>query len=94
MGVVHPYTSVRDDKIETIKETVIEKRRVGIREIIKDLNISYGSTEHILVNVNARFVPKNLNKYVHIWKFGLRVGKLVLTHESILDEVVLKCVKM
>ena len=46
---------------------MLENRRVGIREISEDLNISYGSYQHILLNVlgmnrvNARLVPKDLN---------------------------------
>jgi len=57
-------TSVNDDNIEKVKEIVLENRRIGIREIAEDLNISYGSTQHILVDilgmkrVAARLVPK------------------------------------
>lgn len=42
-------------------------RRVGIREIAQNLNISYVSIQHILVNVsgmkrfNAKFLAKDLN---------------------------------
>ncbi|XP_018338920.1 PREDICTED: putative uncharacterized protein FLJ37770 [Trachymyrmex septentrionalis] len=63
-----PSTSVNDDNMEKVKEIVLENRRVGIREIAEALNISYGSTQHILVNVlgmkriAARLVPKDLNK--------------------------------
>lgn len=46
-----PSTSVNDDNMEKVKEIVLENRRVGIREIAEALNISYGSTQHILVNV-------------------------------------------
>ena len=62
-----PSTSVNDDNMEKVKEIVLENRRVGIREIAEALNISYGSTQHILVNVlgmkriAARLVPKDLN---------------------------------
>ncbi len=44
---------------------------IGITEISEDLNISYGSTQHILVKVlgmkrvNARLVPKDLNAPSH-----------------------------
>ena len=60
-------TSVNDDNIEKVKDTVLENRHVGIREIAEDFNISYGSTQHILVSVsgmkrdNARLLLKDLN---------------------------------
>ena len=62
-----PSTSVSGDNIEKIKETVLENRSVGSRELVVDVNISYGLTQHILVNVlgmkrvNAILVPKNRN---------------------------------
>ena len=46
-----PSTSVNDDNIEKVKIIVLENRRVGIREVAEALNISYGSTQHILVHV-------------------------------------------
>ena len=51
-----PSTSVNDDNIEKVKKIVAEA-----------LNISYGSTKHIVVHVlgmkrvTAGLVPKNLN---------------------------------
>ena len=39
-----PSTSVNDDNIEKVKEIVLKNHRVGIREVVKALNISYGST--------------------------------------------------
>ena len=47
----HPPTFVNDDKIEKVKETVLENHCVNIREIAEGLNISFGSTQHILINV-------------------------------------------
>ena len=46
-----PSTSVNDDNIEKVKKIVIENRHVGIKEVAEALNISYGSTEHIVVHV-------------------------------------------
>ena len=46
-----PSTSVNDDNIEQVKKNVLENRRVGIREVAEALNISYGSTQHIVVHV-------------------------------------------
>lgn len=49
-------SSVNDHSILSIKdkETVFETRRVVIREIVEDLNISYRSTQHILINFLGR----------------------------------------
>lgn len=35
---------VNDDDIEIIEETALKNRQVDIKEIVEDLNISYGST--------------------------------------------------
>ena len=62
-------SSVNNDNIEKVKETVLENLRVGSVEKSENLYISYGSTQHILVNVlnielvNARFVRKDRNHY-------------------------------
>ena len=56
-----------------VKETVLENRRVGIREVAEDLNISYGSTQHISLNVlgmkhgNTRLVPKLVVTRWSLW---------------------------
>ncbi|KAJ8939424.1 hypothetical protein NQ318_021928 [Aromia moschata] len=61
-----PSTSVNDDNIEKVKEIVFENHRAGIRETAEALNISYGSTQDILVDVlgmkrvAARLIPKDL----------------------------------
>ena len=58
---------VNDDNIEKVKKIVLENRHVGIKEVAEALNISYGSTQHIVVHVLgikrvvARLVPKELN---------------------------------
>ena len=50
-----------------MKKIVLENRRVGIREVAEAFNISYGSTQHIVVHVlgmkrvSARLVPQDLN---------------------------------
>ena len=46
-----PSTSVNDDNIEKVEKIVLENRRVGIREVAEAHNISYGSTQHIVVHV-------------------------------------------
>ena len=62
-----PCTSVNDDNIEKAKKIVLENRRVGIREVAEALNISYGSTQQIVVHVldmkrvATRLIPKDPN---------------------------------
>ena len=62
-----PSTSVNDDSIEKMKKIMLGNRRAGIRDVEEALNISYGSTQHIVVHVlvmkrvAARLVPKDLN---------------------------------
>lgn len=62
-----PTTSTTDENINKVRELVLENRGISIHEIADDLNISYGSAEHILVDVlgmrrvAARLVPKTLN---------------------------------
>lgn len=46
-----PSTAVNDANIEKVKKFVLENRRAGIRQIAEALNISYGSAQHILVDV-------------------------------------------
>ena len=47
--VIENFTLVMTSK--TIKNTVLENHGVGITEIAENLHISYGSTQHILVNI-------------------------------------------
>ena len=66
-----PSTSVNDDNIEKVKKIVLENHRVGIREVADALNISYGSTQHIVVHVlgmkhvTDRLVPYHDNAPSH-----------------------------
>ena len=62
-----PSTSGNDNNIERVKKIVLENCPVGIREVAEALNISYGSTQHIVVHVlsmkrvAAKLVPKDLH---------------------------------
>lgn len=49
--MVKIITSVNDDSIEKVKETVLINRRYWIKKITENLNISYKSTSQVLVNV-------------------------------------------
>ena len=61
-----PSTSRNNDIIETVQELVIEDRRLTVREISDDLDISIGSCHSILTQdlgmrrVAAKFVPRLL----------------------------------
>ncbi|XP_029176177.1 protein GVQW3-like [Nylanderia fulva] len=59
-----PSTSKTDENVQEVKEIVLKNRRITIREIADDLNISFGSCQSILTDVlgmtrvSAKFVPK------------------------------------
>ena len=58
-----PSTSKTQENVEIINEMISSNRRLTIREISEDLNISYGSVQNILTTylnmrrVSAKFVP-------------------------------------
>ncbi|KYN13102.1 hypothetical protein ALC57_14709, partial [Trachymyrmex cornetzi] len=71
----HPSTSKTDENVQEVKEIVLKNRRITIREIADDLNISFGSCQSILTDVlgmtrvSAKFVPKLLNfDQKQLWK--------------------------
>lgn len=65
--VGRPSTSTTDENIDKVKKIVLANRRITVREVAEDLNISIGSCHSILTNdlgmsrVAAKFVPKLLN---------------------------------
>jgi len=58
-----PSTSKTQENVERVSEMIRSNRRLTIREISEDLNISYGSVQNILTTdlnmrqVSAKFVP-------------------------------------
>ncbi|UYV84061.1 hypothetical protein LAZ67_X001029 [Cordylochernes scorpioides] len=62
-----PSTSTTDEKINEVKKMILANRRITVREVAEDLNISIGSCDSIFFNdlgmrrVAAKFVPKLLN---------------------------------
>ena len=62
-----PSTSNTDENVKKVKEIVLENRHTSLREISSELGISYGTAQHIVVDVlgmrrvAARLVPKDLN---------------------------------
>ena len=64
---VLPSTSTTYENIDKVKKIVFVNRRITVREVAEDLNISNGSCHSIFTNdlgitrVDAKFVPKLLN---------------------------------
>ncbi|UYV74141.1 hypothetical protein LAZ67_11002233 [Cordylochernes scorpioides] len=62
-----PSTSTTDEKINEVEKMLLANRRITVREVAEDLNISIGSCHSIFINdlgmrrVAAKFVPKLLN---------------------------------
>ncbi|UYV78503.1 hypothetical protein LAZ67_16001800 [Cordylochernes scorpioides] len=62
-----PSTSTTDEKINEVEKMILANRRITVREVAEDLNISIGSCHSIFINdlgmrrVTAKFVPKLLN---------------------------------
>ncbi|UYV81262.1 hypothetical protein LAZ67_20000574 [Cordylochernes scorpioides] len=62
-----PSTSTTDEKINEVEKMILANRRITVREVAEDLNISIGSCHSIFINdlgmrqVAAKFVPKFLN---------------------------------
>ncbi|UYV67647.1 hypothetical protein LAZ67_5001460 [Cordylochernes scorpioides] len=62
-----PSTSTTDEKINEVEKMILPNRRITVREVAEDLNITIGSCHSIFINdlgmrrVAAKFVPKLLN---------------------------------
>ncbi|UYV61426.1 hypothetical protein LAZ67_1004796 [Cordylochernes scorpioides] len=62
-----PSTSTTNEKINEVEKMILANRRITVREVAEDLNISIGSCHSIFINdlgmrrVAAKFVPKLLN---------------------------------
>ncbi|UYV83711.1 hypothetical protein LAZ67_23002247 [Cordylochernes scorpioides] len=62
-----PSTSTTDEKINEVEKMILANRRITVREVAEDLNISIGSWHSIFINdlgmrrVAAKFVSKLLN---------------------------------
>ncbi|XP_011049530.1 PREDICTED: putative uncharacterized protein FLJ37770 [Acromyrmex echinatior] len=62
-----PSTSTTDENIDEVNKKVLANRRITVREVAEDLNISIGSCHSIFTNdlgmrrIAAKFVPKLLN---------------------------------
>ncbi|UYV61322.1 hypothetical protein LAZ67_1004344 [Cordylochernes scorpioides] len=62
-----PSTSTTDEKINEVEKMILANRRITVREVAEDLNISIGSCHSIFINdlgmrrVAAKFVLKLLN---------------------------------
>ncbi|UYV83278.1 hypothetical protein LAZ67_23000391 [Cordylochernes scorpioides] len=62
-----PSTSTTDEKNNEVEKMILVNRRITVREVAEDLNISIGSCHSIFINdlgmrrVATKFVPKLLN---------------------------------
>ena len=62
-----PSTSTTDESIDEVKKIVLVNRRITVRKVAEDLNISIGSCHSIfttdlgMTRVAEKFVPKLLN---------------------------------
>ncbi|UYV68008.1 hypothetical protein LAZ67_5002776 [Cordylochernes scorpioides] len=62
-----PSTSTTDEKINGVEKMILANRRITVRKVAEDLNISIGSCHSIFINdlgmrrFAAKFVPKLLN---------------------------------
>lgn len=62
-----PSTASTEENVEKVEKIVLENRHVSLREIASEVDISYGSAEHIVLDilgmrrVAAKLVPKDLN---------------------------------
>ena len=62
-----PSSSNTDENVEKVTEIVLANRHASLREIASDVSISYGTAQHIVVDilgmrrVAAQLVPKDLN---------------------------------
>ncbi|UYV80237.1 hypothetical protein LAZ67_18002121 [Cordylochernes scorpioides] len=62
-----PSTSTTDEKINEVEKMILASRRITVREVAEDLNISIGLCHSNFINdlgmrrVTAKFVPKLLN---------------------------------
>lgn len=62
-----PSTSTNDENIDKIKKLVLKNRRMSLRELAQEVNISFKSVHNIMTDilgmkrVAARLVPKELN---------------------------------
>ncbi|UYV74080.1 hypothetical protein LAZ67_11002046 [Cordylochernes scorpioides] len=61
-----PNTSTTDEKINEVEKMILANRRITVKEVAEDLNISIGSCHSIFINdlgmrrVAAKFLPKLL----------------------------------
>jgi len=67
-----PSTSKTQENVERVSEMIRSNKRLTIREIYEDLNISYGSVQNILTTdlnmrrVSAKFVTRVLTVEQHL----------------------------
>ena len=79
-----PSTPTSNENTEAVKKTVMENRRITIREVAEDVGISVGSCHAIfsdilgLKRVATKFVPKLLN-------FDQKTRRMTIAEEMLND---------
>ncbi|UYV72152.1 hypothetical protein LAZ67_9001968 [Cordylochernes scorpioides] len=92
----HPSTSTTDEKINEVEKMILANRRITVREVSEDLNISIGSCHSIFINdlgmrrVAAKFVPKLLNcdQKQHRMNIANEMLDSVRDHPNLLQRVI------
>ena len=56
-----PSTSTTDENIDVVKKIVLVNRRITVREVAEDLNISIFTNDLGMTRVAAKIVPKLLH---------------------------------
>jgi len=90
-----PSTSKTQEKVERVSEMIWLNRRLTIREIFEDTNISYGSVQNILTTdlnirwVSAKFVPCVLT--VEQKQQRLSIVNCAASDSSFLENVIRGC---
>ncbi|UYV70285.1 hypothetical protein LAZ67_7002374 [Cordylochernes scorpioides] len=88
-----PSTSTTNEKINEVEKMILANRRITVREVAEDLNISIGSCHSIFINdlgmrrVAAKLVPKLLNcdQKQHRMNIAYEMLDSVRDHQNLLQ---------
>ncbi|UYV75991.1 hypothetical protein LAZ67_13002040 [Cordylochernes scorpioides] len=91
-----PSTSTTDEKINEVEKMILSNRRITVREVAEDLNISIGSCHSIFINdlgmrrVAAKFVPKlpNCDQKQHRMNIANEILDSVRDDPNLLQRVI------
>ena len=94
--VGRPSMSTTEENIDEVKKIVLVNRRITVREVADDLNISIGSCHSIFTNhlgmtpVAAKFVPKlfNFDQKQHCINIAQEILTSVRDNPNLLQSVI------